>query len=292
MKKIFSILIILSFATGAYAQYGGLDTTKFPWLQKKKELDSSRRQSNSVPLPSPVTHDNPATNYRTQVQLGISDSSLADRILATAYSKIGSRYKFGGKGPNVFDCAGFTRWVFMHYDIILAPSAGAQFPQGKAIRDTRELRPGDLVFYGARRKNHSIGHVGMVVDCNAENGHFRFIHSSTSLGVVVSFSTEPYYAQRYISACRVLQDGDWIAPASLLADSLAKAEAEKIRALMIADSMQREKIRQDSLRVQLEKRLEEAKKDVENHKNAHRNNATNDFPAIVAPDPRQQHPRK
>ena len=43
----------------------------------------------------------------------------------------------------------------------------------------------------------------MVVSDSVENGVFEFIHSSTQRGVIVSKSSEPYYASRYISAARV-----------------------------------------------------------------------------------------
>ena len=43
----------------------------------------------------------------------------------------------------------------------------------------------------------------MVVSDSVENGVFDFIHSSTQRGVIVSKSSEPYYASRYISAARV-----------------------------------------------------------------------------------------
>lgn len=258
------------------AQYGGLDTTKFPWLQKKKPIDTA-----SAILPHDTLGNitlqqtpnspsfNPATVYRTYIAMGRADSSMVDRVLATAYSKLGAHYKFGGKGPNAFDCAGFTRWVYLHYDIVLAPSAGAQFPQGKAVKDTRKLRPGDLVFYGARRKNHSIGHVGLVVEVDSVSGDFRFIHSSTSLGVTVSSSREPYYAQRYISACRILDEGAWVSPNTFTADSLASVAAQYLEQARRQDSLLRAKAYQDSVRLELDKRLKVANEDLESHKKPH-----------------------
>jgi hypothetical protein len=62
---------------------------------------------------------------------------------------------------------------------------------------------GDLVFFSGRSGGQTrVGHVGIVVECNGDE--FDFIHASTSRGVIVSHSTERYYASRYIGARRML----------------------------------------------------------------------------------------
>ena len=50
-----------------------------------------------------------------------------------------------------------------------------------------------------------MGHVGIVTE-NRPDGTFKFIHASTNYGVIVSSSTEPYYASRYLRGGRVLEE--------------------------------------------------------------------------------------
>ena len=42
-----------------------------------------------------------------------------------------------------------------------------------------------------------------------DDGTFRFIHSSTQSGIVITRSNEPYYKKRYIGACRIIACGDF-----------------------------------------------------------------------------------
>lgn len=123
-------------------------------------------------------------------------------MLSFANKYIGLRYRRGGKTPKGFDCSGFTGYVFRQFGMDLKASSSAQYTQGDKV-ETGDLQPGDLVFFGGRAASKTrVGHVGMVTDVNPD-GTFRFIHSSTSQGVIVSKSTEPYYSRRYIGARRV-----------------------------------------------------------------------------------------
>ena len=62
------------------------------------------------------------------------------------------------------------------------------------------------MFFGKRGSVRDIGHVGIVVSVDYNRGSFRFIHASTSGGVVESDSNHPYYMMRYIGARRILPD--------------------------------------------------------------------------------------
>lgn len=115
-------------------------------------------------------------------------------------------YRHSGKGPNSFDCSGFTSFVFRNFGYDLSPSSAGQDKQVPAIRRKEELQVGDLVFFEGRSHNGRVGHVGIVTETRA-NGSFRFIHAATSSGVIISSSTEPYYATRYLRGGQVLDRG-------------------------------------------------------------------------------------
>ncbi len=127
-------------------------------------------------------------------------------MISHAKEFMGLRYRRGGKTPKGFDCSGFTGYIFKQFGISLKASSNSQYTQGTPVV-TDDLRPGDLVFFNGRRAGTSrVGHVGMVVDVDAEAGTFKFIHSAISSGITISDSSEPYYSRRYIGARRVIDE--------------------------------------------------------------------------------------
>ena len=78
-------------------------------------------------------------------------SALGQRILAEAMKHVGKRYVSGGKGPNSFDCSGFTYYCVKQVtggSTILPPSASTQWYNGpgKRIYSISEMQPGDLFY--------------------------------------------------------------------------------------------------------------------------------------------------
>ena len=125
-------------------------------------------------------------------------------LVAVAKQYLGTPYHFGGRTPKAFDCAGFALYLYRKFGYELPGWSGAQAKLGVEVSDTRNLQPGDLVFFGGRHHTKTVGHTGIVVDADDETGVFRFIHASTGAGVIISRSTEPYYKQRYLTARRLL----------------------------------------------------------------------------------------
>ena len=133
--------------------------------------------------------------------------TVADSIIDYAMRFMRVPYVPAGHGPDKFDCSGFTHFVFSRFGYDLSYYAPAQLTNGWCVITRQEdLKRGDLVFYGGRRNKREIGHVAIVVNNDPVNHSFTFIHATVHLGVTVSTSTEAYYAQRYITACRVLPD--------------------------------------------------------------------------------------
>jgi LysM repeat protein len=130
-----------------------------------------------------------------------SQISIIDSILNFSKQYIGRPYRGGGKGPNSFDCSGFTSFVFSNFGIKLGSSSGDQAEQLPTVAKN-EILPGDLVFFNGHRRGSRVGHVGLVVSKH-ENGTFDFIHSASSVGISISHSESNYYDRRYVSAGRV-----------------------------------------------------------------------------------------
>jgi cell wall-associated NlpC family hydrolase len=78
------------------------------------------------------------TSYRTT-------TAVAARVLQLAAAQYGKPYRYGGSGPNSFDCSGLTSYVFAKVGISLPHSAAAQYGAVRHIAKT-DKRPGDLIF--------------------------------------------------------------------------------------------------------------------------------------------------
>ena len=85
------------------------------------------------------------------------DLSNSDRaaIIHEAEKHVGKPYVLGGNGPDVFDCSGYTKYVFKHsINFTLERTAESQrlqlIREGKEIdkNDKSKWNPGDLVFFG------------------------------------------------------------------------------------------------------------------------------------------------
>ena len=129
-----------------------------------------------------------------------------DELLDYAKTFLGVPYRLGASGPERFDCSGFTSYVFREFGYNLPHNSVMQFRDSVPVESFSDLRKGDLVFFGARNNIREIGHVGIVVDVDLERGMFRFIHASTSNGVEIQRSTQPYFMMRYMGAGRILKD--------------------------------------------------------------------------------------
>ena len=73
--------------------------------------------------------------------------------------------------------------------------------KGKRVK-INKVQKGDLLFFKTKRRAKKINHVGMVVA--VEGDVIKFIHSSSSRGVIVSSLREGYWNKAFVKATRVL----------------------------------------------------------------------------------------
>lgn len=128
---------------------------------------------------------------------------LLNDLLTEARSHIGKKYVWATKGPNTFDCSGFSSYVYRQFGYTLSPSSKVQYTQGEKV-EKGDLRKGDLVFFQGRSGTGGVGHVGIVVDVD-EDGNFSFIHASVRKGVTITNGNESYYAKRFLGGKRVIE---------------------------------------------------------------------------------------
>ncbi len=128
-------------------------------------------------------------------------ADLIDQLISTASENIGVRYRSGGTSKEGFDCSGLMCSTFGAFDIQLPRSSFEQAQYGTKI-NTEDVKKGDLIFFKTNGRRQ-INHVGMVVEV-AEDGEIKFIHASTSSGVIISSLKEEYYSKRVTQINRVL----------------------------------------------------------------------------------------
>lgn len=137
--------------------------------------------------------------------LSIESVAMIKDLLAEAKTHTGKRYRYGGKGPDGFDCSGFTGYVYNQFGYKLDASSRGQYSEGVAV-ESGNLRPGDLVFFKGRSVKGGVGHVGIVVTADNEKHTFSFIHAAIGGGIEIQKSTAPYYQQRYVGARRIITE--------------------------------------------------------------------------------------
>lgn len=122
--------------------------------------------------------------------LGVSKSELKNQRL---YSFIddwyGTKYKYGGVSKSGVDCSGFCNVLYRE-----VYNKGMKRRTSDIVKDINKvskgsLREGDLVFFNISKKKNA--HVGVYLTNN------KFVHASTSKGVLISSLDNPYYKKAY-----------------------------------------------------------------------------------------------
>jgi cell wall-associated NlpC family hydrolase len=121
-------------------------------------------------------------------------ASIALSLTRNAMRFIGTPYAFGGTTSGGFDCSGYVQHVFAILGLHLPRTADAQYAAGHRLSGA--MKPGDLVFFQTYEAGPS--HVGIYL------GSDRFIHSSSSMGVIVSSLHDHYWNARYLGAKRIV----------------------------------------------------------------------------------------
>ena len=120
-------------------------------------------------------------------------SHMAQELTRSALRFLGVPYVFGGTSTSGFDCSGFVQHVFAMMGIAVPRTADAQYDYGRPT--VGGPRAGDLVFFDTYG---GVSHVGIYL------GGGKFVHASSSHGVMVSHLSDSYWAVRYVGSKRLI----------------------------------------------------------------------------------------
>ncbi|MBS4042540.1 MAG: C40 family peptidase [Chitinophagaceae bacterium] len=108
----------------------------------------------------------------------------------------GTSYCLGGNSKTCIDCSAFTSTIIRDiYQINLPRTAAEQFNASLRI-EKDSLQEGDLVFF--KTKKNYINHVGIFL------ANDKFVHASTSQGVMISDLREAYWNDKFAGCGRVI----------------------------------------------------------------------------------------
>ena len=176
-------------------------------IGKKQKQDSTQIQNNNTAKVAVNTNTKTAEK---QVEKK-TDKATAKKTDKTAkkekkaakptnlekYAKewLGAKYVYGAASKKKTDCSGYVMQVYKgFYGISLDHNAQHIYDDGRGYSIKRKkLQEGDLVFFGNFWK---ISHVGIYLKGN------RFIHASTSKGVVITSMDDNYWSSKYKGARR------------------------------------------------------------------------------------------
>ncbi len=135
---------------------------------------------------------------QASVRLGM-DIDLQDnhKLYLQAAEWIGTPYRSGRSDKHGTDCSGLVMQLYRKvYHTRLPRSTSEQLAACSKV-SRNNLREGDLVFFSSRRSRKKVAHVGIYLKDS------KFIHASTSRGVMVSSLREDYYTRYWLRGGRV-----------------------------------------------------------------------------------------
>ncbi len=161
--------------------------TREPQKKVAAKQDSSKKQNSVEKARTAINKKEIAKAAEKQTPRGSFENY--------ARQWLGAKYGYGKATKTRTDCSGYVMQVYKgYYNIALDHSASSMYKDSRGKSVSRgSLKEGDLVFFGSLWK---IDHVGMYLTGD------RFIHASTSKGVMISPMHDKYWSPKYQGARR------------------------------------------------------------------------------------------
>ncbi len=186
-----------------------IEVTPGSVVQSKHKPGTTKQKKTNIPIPKQMLE--PDTTVKGNIELCnilqfryaiIMDETVERLSNIKLLNKInewwGTPYCMGGKTKDCIDCSSFTQAMVRDiYKAELPRTAQEQYDACQHI-DYEDLREGDLVFFHAGRRRKEVTHVGLYLSNN------KFVHSSSSNGVIISDLNESYWRHSWRGGGRVV----------------------------------------------------------------------------------------
>lgn len=124
--------------------------------------------------------------------------TMGHKIANESLTWVGTPYKYGRSDKGVAtDCSGLVLVVYQEVANIKLPRNSAQQAEFCKELKAKDIMPGDLVFFATGKDKKKVSHVGVMID------ESKFVHASSSKGVIVSDMSGSYYQKTFIKFGRV-----------------------------------------------------------------------------------------
>ena len=167
----------------------------------KKKTTYSKERKVTVAASTESTENDDETEKKESAVLEKDSPIKAESIINTAMKYTGVRYKYGGTSKKGMDCSGLLYVAFGEHNVALPRVSYHMANEGRRIK-VHNVTKGDLLFFKTSRRGKKINHVGLVVAVEGEE--IKFIHSTSSRGVIVSSLREGFWNYAFVKATRVL----------------------------------------------------------------------------------------
>ncbi|HLO36882.1 MAG TPA: NlpC/P60 family protein [Lacibacter sp.] len=176
----------------------------------RPEYKRVRTGSSTSTQPSSIFQTKDVANYSSSLELfSLSQFKYAIRLDVPVeiiqnkplYELIdnwwGTPYRLGGTTQKGIDCSAFVQTLMVGVFAMQLPRTAREQKEASSPIPMDDLKEGDLIFFNTRG---GVSHVGVYLHNN------KFVHASTSGGVMISDLNETYWSRRLLGAGRVLQN--------------------------------------------------------------------------------------
>ena len=172
---------------------------------ERKLADKSQKKNKSVKKIN-LFFDNLQKRLELEQATTISNANLPNfqkaEVILGAKEYIGTPYHYGGMSKKGIDCSALMLFAYTKSDLELPRTSRAQSKIGTKINKSN-AEPGDLIFFKTNRRKSFINHVGLITENH--DGFIKFIHASSSKGVIESSLKESYYQRTFAKIKRIIE---------------------------------------------------------------------------------------
>jgi NlpC/P60 family len=135
--------------------------------------------------------------FKYAIQLDVPVENLANTSLYNLIEEWWrTPYRMGGTTKKGIDCSAFVQTLMLSVFAVQLPRTAREQRTASTKIETDDLREGDLVFFNTRG---GVSHVGVYLHNN------KFVHASTSSGVMISDLNDDYWRRKFLGAGRIVQ---------------------------------------------------------------------------------------